>query len=273
MTDLPTFPHDAPADAAPWALATQTPVTPGRRRSAAEEARTLVASGNRAGLATLSPGGKPWASLVTYGVLGDGSPVLLVSTLAEHGRNLRRDARASVVVNEEPAGDPLDHGRVTLAGTAETVDGDERDAALEAHCAAVPGARVYAGFGDFSVWVLRVERVRWVGGFGRMDSATAEEYRAAEPDPTAPGAAGAITHLNSDHADALLDIARSLGGHPDATDADCTAIDRYGLELRVATPRGAGATRIGFASPASAADSLRAATVELARRARGHARV
>ena len=95
-------------------------------RTAAEEARTLVQHAALGGLATLSDDGSPWASLVTYGPLGDGSPVLLVSTYAEHGRNLVRDQRASLVVGEDTAGDPLDAGRVTLAGRCDAVRGDER---------------------------------------------------------------------------------------------------------------------------------------------------
>jgi hypothetical protein len=189
-----TFAHDAPPEAAPPVLRPLSPVEPAPRRSAAEEARTLVATCTRASMATLSAEGDPWASLVTYGALPDGSPVLLVSTLAEHGRNLHRDPRASLVVCEDRTGDPLDLGRVTLAGHAELPEGDLREAALEAHFGAVPSARLYAGFRDFDVWILRVARVRWVGGFGRMASATAEAYRAAEPDPTAPAAAHAIRH-------------------------------------------------------------------------------
>src|SRR5262249_27698083 len=81
-------------------------------------------------------------------------------------------------------------------------------------------------FSDFSLWVLRVERVRWVGGYGRMDSATAAAYARAEADPVAGHAAGAIAHLNADHADALLVIAQALGGHPDATRPSCTGLAR-----------------------------------------------
>jgi heme iron utilization protein len=111
--------------------------------------------------------------------------------------------------------------------------------------------------------------VRWVGGYGRMDSADADSYHAAEPDPVAAGAAYAIKHLNEDHAHNLLDMARALGGHPDATEATCSSIDRYGLNLNVQTPRGFTTTRIAFAEPASKPGDLRAATVELTRRARG----
>jgi heme iron utilization protein len=120
------------------------------------------------------------------------------------------------------------------------------------------------------LWIVRVERVRWVGGYGRMDSVDAASYRAALPDPVVRVALGAVRHLNADHADALLAMARALGGHPDATSATCTAIDRYGLDLEVDTPRGPGAARVAFAEPVDASVGLRAATVELARRARGN---
>jgi len=139
--------------------------------TAAQAARALVAAGDRAALATLSDAGDPWSSLVTYGLLDDGSPVLVVSDLAEHGRNLARDSRASMLVWEAGEGDPLALARVTLVGRATPCS--------EGDAARVPGAEAYAGFGDFRVWVLEVERVRWVGGFGRMQTVDAEDYRAA----------------------------------------------------------------------------------------------
>jgi len=254
-----------PAPAAPL-----TPVEPARRRSAAEEARTLVAGTTFAALATLSDDGSPWASQVTFVPLADGSPVLCVSTLAEHGRNLARDGRASLVIAEPgDGGDPLDRGRVTLAGVASRPDGELAEEARATYLAALAAANTYAGYGDFSFWVLRVERVRWVGGYGRMQSASAADYAAAQADPVAASAGFAVAHLNEDHADALLAMAQALGGHPDATNASCARADRYGLDLDVDTPRGWAIARVGFREPCSAPDGLRAATVELARRARG----
>ncbi len=267
VTAFPTD-HVAPAEVltGPAPLA---PVPPAPVRTPAEEARTLVAQGKMAALATSSEDGSPWASLVLYAALDDGTPVLCLSTLAEHGRNVVRDARASLVVGEPKVdGDPLDSGRVTLAGHLEVPEGDELEAARAAYKQASPASGLYGGFGDFTFYALRVERVRWVGGYGRMDSTGAGDYHAAEPDPVAPGAAYAISHLNEDHADALLEMARALGGHPDASEATCVRIDRYGLDLRVKGPRGIAETRIAFAETANAPGGLRAATVELARRAR-----
>ena len=244
------------------------------RPSAAEEARTIAAGTNVGTLASLTKTGDPWASFVTYGLL-DGAPVLCVSHLAEHGRNLAHDPRASLAVVAPTAvtstaeADPLASPRITLAGIVEHPVGDELEAARDAHIAAVAAAKYYIDYSDFAIWVLRVHRVRWVGGYGRMDSASAADYSAAEPDPLRTVAAGAIEHLNADHADALTEMGRALGGFPDTESAVCTGVDRYGLDLKVSTPRGAAYTRVGFGGPLASADELRAATVELVRRARG----
>lgn len=261
--------HGDPGDA-PSAPPPLVPTAPAPRRTPAEEARTLVAGTNVATLATLTAEGDPWASFVAFGTLGDGRPVLCVSTLAEHGRNLAADPRASLaIVQPDPPADPLASARVTLAGVARRPEGEEELAqARAAHLAGVPAARYYVDYTDFSLWILEVDRVRWVGGYGRMDSAAAEDYRATAPDPVAPAAGHAVAHLNEDHADALLLMARELGGHPDATAASCLAADRLGLDLRVETPRGRAVTRVAFAEAITAPDGLRAATVELTRRAR-----
>jgi heme iron utilization protein len=256
-------PGDAPSVPPPLG-----PIANAARPSAAEEARTIAASTNTGTLATLTADGDPWASFVTYGLHG-GAPVLCVSNLAEHGRNLIGDHRASLsVVAPATESDPLANGRITLAGVVESPSGDEHAAARQAHLDAVPAAKYYVDFSDFTLWVLRVHRVRWVGGYGRMDSATAQDYDAARPDRVKPAAAGAVDHLNADHATSLAAMARTLGGYPDTVAATCTGADRYGLDLRLITERGVAYTRVGYAAPIDSIDELRAATVELARRAR-----
>ncbi|CAJ1510402.1 HugZ family protein [[Mycobacterium] burgundiense] len=259
--------HGDPGDA-PSVPPPLTEVVNSVRPSAAEEARTIAASTNVGTLASLTATGDPWASFVTYGLL-DGAPVLCVSHMAEHGRNLAGDPRASIaIVAPSTEADPLANGRITLAGTVEEPTGAELAAARDAHVAAVPAAKYYIDYSDFTVWVLRVDRARWVGGYGRMDSATGPAYSAARPDPVAPHAAGAIAHLNADHADSLALLARTLGGFPDTDTALCTGADRYGLDLKVSTPRGVAYTRIGYSDPLDSADQMRTAAVELVGRAR-----
>jgi heme iron utilization protein len=256
-------PGDAPSIPPPL-----TAIANDVRPSAAEEARTIAASTNTGTLATLTADGGPWASMVTYGLLG-GAPVLCVSNLAEHGRNLTGDHRASIAVTAPATdADPLANARITLAGVVTRPVGAEFDAARQAHLDAVPAAKYYVDYSDFTLWVLRVERVRWVGGYGRMDSTTGDDYAAATPDPVTPAAAGAIAHLNADHADSLAEMARALGGYPDTVAAVCTGLDRYGLDLRVTCERGIAYTRIGYPEPLDSASQLRSAAVELTRLAR-----
>jgi putative heme iron utilization protein len=260
--------HGDPGDA-PSVPPPLTEVVNSVRPSAAEEARTIAASTNTGTLASLTSTGDPWASFITFGLTGDGAPVLCVSKMAEHGRNLVGDPRASIaVVAPTTEKDPLAGGRITLAGVVEPPTGGELDEARQAHLNAVPAAKYYIDYSDFTLWVLRVHRVRWVGGYGRMDSATAEAYAAAGPDPVTPVAAGAIAHLNADHAAALVAMAKTLGGYPDTVEATCTGVDRYGLDLRLSTERGLAYTRVGYAAPIDSVDELRSATVELTQRAR-----
>jgi heme iron utilization protein len=190
-----------------------------------------VAATNVAALATLTADGSPWASLITYGALDDGAPVLCLSRLAEHGRNLAADPRASLIitqVNRPP--DPLAAARVTLAGRVERPPSAASiTAARDAHLTAVPAATTYIDFSDFSLWILRIERVRWVGGYGRMDSASG----------------------------------------PQAT---CSGLDRRGIDLALDTPRGRAPARVSFSTTLTDIAQLRAATVELAQRARSAAR-
>lgn len=259
--------HGDPGDA-PSAPPPLAPIANPRRPTAAEEARTIAGCTNVGTLATLTAAGDPWASFLTYGLLG-GEPVLCVSRMAEHGRNLEHDPRASLaIVAPSTDPDPLASGRITLAGNVEQPTGDELTAARQAHLAAVAAARYYIDYSDFSLSVLRVRRVRWVGGYGRMDSAAGEDYLAASPDPVQPHARPAIDHLNADHADSLAAMARALGGFPDADAAQCTGVDRYGLDLKVTTCRGIAYTRVGFAKPVNTVAELRPAAVELVTQAR-----
>ena len=192
--------------------------------------------------------------------------------MAEHGRNLVTDPRASLAVNDPSApGDPLDRPRITLAGRCVQPQGDAAEAALRRPRRRDSRRAAIAGWDDFSVWVLEVRRVRWVGGFARMDTVSPEEYRAAVPDPTQPIAAKAVEHLNKSHAEGLLAIARELAGARGAVSAVCTGIDRYGIDLSCTGAGQAAAARVEVDEPLVKAADVRPATVELAARAGGAA--
>ncbi|MBI5311521.1 MAG: pyridoxamine 5'-phosphate oxidase family protein [Actinobacteria bacterium] len=262
-------PADSPANDYPTPLDPLVPVDEPLRPSGAEQARTILAGASVGTLASLTADGSPWASVVQYAVMHDGTPVLSVSTLALHGRNLQADQRASLAVAApvSEGRDPGDSGRVTVAGWVEEPEGEERERAEAAYYKAVPAAEIYNEFGDFNLWALRIERIRWVGGFGRMASAQPSAYAAAQPDPVADAASYAVRHMNEDHADALLAMARAFTGHTDAVAATALRADRYGLDLGVETPRGKTPARVNFLEPVVERDGLRKATVDLTKRA------
>ncbi|MBJ7459011.1 MAG: DUF2470 domain-containing protein [Thermoleophilaceae bacterium] len=263
-------PENSPANDYPMPIEPLVQIEQPPTATAAEQARTILANESVATLATLTEDGSPWASVVQYAVTADGTPVLSLSTLALHGRNLAADRRASLAVaGPVPAGhDPGDSGRVSVAGVVEVPEGDERAAAERAYFDAVPASEIYTAFGDFTLYVLRLRTVRWVGGFGRMASSSPSVYHEAEVDPTAGGADHAVRHMNEDHADSLLQMAHAFTGQTDATSATALRADRYGMDLGLETPRGKTPARVAFAEPVAESDGLRAAVVELAGRAR-----
>lgn len=218
--------------------------------SHAELARTLVASFTIGSLGTiaLDPPGFPFVSVVTYALDGQGRPILAISTLAEHTRNVEADPRASLMVAEQapPGTDPLAVARATLVGRLELLEpGPQRDAARERFLAAHPKA-FYVDFPDFRIYVLRVQAVRYVGGFGVMSWPDADEYLGAEPDPLREAAADVITHMNDDHADALVAYCKAFGGVLDTTGARMTGLDRHGFDVVAVTPSGEQPVRVAF---------------------------
>jgi putative heme iron utilization protein len=142
-------------------------ITPAADQATIDEARALLRSARKGALATLATvSGHPYASMVLVATEPDGSPLLLISRLAVHTRNLAADGRASVLIDGTPAGaDALAGARLTLVGTMQpSSTPTARDRFLARHA----GARLYADFPDFGTWSLTVERAHFIAGFGRI---------------------------------------------------------------------------------------------------------
>ena len=231
--------------------------------SHAERARTMVVQLGTGTLCTVAqePEGFPYGSFVTVAFEG-GNPVFLISKLAEHTKNLEGDQRASLLVAEAGAEDPLANGRVTLLGPCERIEG-EAGSARETFLAAHPKAAYYADYGDFSFFRLSVEAIRYIGGYGRMSWITKEEWLAAEPDPLTKVAAGIIGHMNDGHADALATYCKALSKATDTTSATMTGVDRYGFEMSASTGAGPRPIRLAFAEQVTTSDGARKALIAM----------
>jgi heme oxygenase (biliverdin-IX-beta and delta-forming) len=201
----------------------------------AERARTLMHIAPVATLCTTSQKHPDWpfGSIVTFGLDDKGNPSFLISTMAMHTKNILADPRASVFVMQ-PGGehDPLGAARLTVMGKVTKVPKSQDVAIRAQYLARHPQAGYWADFGDFSFYLMDTIDVYYVGGFGSMGWVTAEEYAAAKIDPLADAGPGIIDHLNTDHKDALLMLARA-SEHPEADEATLTAIDRLGFHLRL----------------------------------------
>lgn len=253
------------------ALGTDVP-----RASPADAARTLVALTTNGTLSTLatSPADYPFGSVVSFATDRAGAPLFVISELAEHTRNLRRDRRCSLLVTEGGDDDPLAIGRVTLLGTGTPVPDDEQAAATSLVVERVPTVGGYASFGDFSCWRLDVEAVRWVGGFGRMDWVDSASYRTGTVDRVLSGRRGVIDHMNGDHADAGVEMCQHAfdlqqsQARPTVVAATMEHVDRFGCDYAATTSDGLIHVRLGFDHPVSSIDEVRSAIVALVRAAR-----
>jgi putative heme iron utilization protein len=238
-------------------------MTPDKTFDARSAAKKLVREARSGALATLMPGsGDPYCSLVNVATTVGGAPVLLVSNLALHTKNILVDARASLMVDERKEGDPLEGARVMLMGHCVKDDDPATSAGyLRRH----PDAEMYAGFTDFSFYRMEVGRAHLVAGFGRIVDLKPQDVLTEVVDAKAlvEAEADAIAHMNADHADTCRLYATRLLGAGDG-DWRCVGIDPEGIELQ----NGRMALRLPFPRRIIAPGALRTTLKELAEVAR-----
>jgi putative heme iron utilization protein len=226
-------------------------------------AKKLLREGRSGALATLMPGsGDPYCSLVNVATAADGAPLLLISTLAVHTKNLINDARCSLMIDERKEGDPLEGGRIMLLGTAvKTDDPDARRRYLERQ----PEAEMYAGFADFAFYKMLLKGAHLVAGFGRIVDLKPEDVLTQVDDAPelVAGEPDILQHMNEDHADACRLYATKLLGAPDG-EWRCVGCDPEGLELQ----QGRTALRLAFPQRVRAPGVLRVMLKQLADEAR-----
>ncbi|MFQ5468249.1 MAG: HugZ family protein [Kiloniellaceae bacterium] len=231
-------------------------------RAPGAQARALLRRAERAGLGTVlaeSQGGGPYVSLVLTAFDYAAAPLLMLSDLADHAKNLAAEPRASLLI-DATAGwkDPLAGPRVSLVGRIAA----REDAGLQARFTARhPNAAIYADFTDFRLYGMAVERARLVAGFGKIHWIEARELLFDARDTAALAAAESaiLADMNDNHADAVQLIAQqNLGQSGDGW--RLVGVDPEGADLRAAD----GLARVDFARPVRSAEDARAALSRLA---------
>src|SRR5207247_6946365 len=155
--------------------------------------------------------GCPYGSVMPYGMDDRGRPIFRISTMAMHTQNLQADARASLLVTQDDSGgDPLGASRVTLVGNVRPLPEWEVAEARELYLARYANSKYWVDFEDFSFYRMDVVDVYYVGGFGVMGWVSASEYNRSQPDPLADSVAEIMQHMNTDHNDALVLLAKNF---------------------------------------------------------------
>src|SRR5580704_8963919 len=238
--------------------------------SFAERARTLMHSGRIGSLSTISrkQPGFPFGSLMPYGLDNQGRPIFLISTMAMHTQNLQADPRASLFVTEpDPSGDPLGSSRVTLIGSALRIPEPELADARAVYLTGYPDSKYWVDFEDFFFYSMDVIDVYYVGGFGVMGWVAASDYSEAKSDPLADHKREIIQHMNADHNDALILIAKRFAGI-EAQEAEMTSVDRLGFNVRLKTQDRVHGARIAFLREVTDPTQAREVFVEMVKQAR-----
>lgn len=240
--------------------------------------RHLMRSADRATLATTqradssagpSAAGCAYASLVLVAAAPDGAPLLLLSDLADHTRNLKADSRCSLLYDGTAGlADPLTGPRATVLGRIEVIARSDPGfkPLLGRFVRRHPSAAFYAGFGDFNLYRLVPETAHLVAGFGAIHWLNADAFAkpAADPAALAEAEADVVDHMNEDHGDAVALYANRLLGLS-GVGWRLTGVDVEGADLR----RGGETARLWFDKPAHDAEGARVELVRLVKRARG----
>lgn len=229
-------------------------------------ARSLLRRSRQGALATLmASSGDPYCSLVNVASHPDGSPILLISRLAVHTKNLLGDARISLMLDERAEGDPLEGARIMLAGRAEETAGSDLEIVRRRYLNAHPSAEAFVDFKDFSFFRIRPSGTHLVAGFGRIVDLKPEQFLTdiSEASALLQAEQGVIDHMNADHRDATnLYATRLLGAEP--ADWRCTGCDPDGIDLQA----GGKTLRLDFPERVTGPGELRRMLVKLAEGAR-----
>lgn len=197
--------------------------------STAREARQMLRAHRYGALCTLSHkfDGHPFGSITPYLVDHDGSLLMLISTLAEHTRNIQHDPRVSLITHNQNDPHIQTQGRVTVVGEASLVA--EREQTGKRYLRYFPEAQTYLEMHDFSFYRIAPIAIRHIGGFGKIHWVKAENY-AVSPYSLIEQEEDVIAHMNADHKDTMRCCCRHFHQH-EATDVEMLGIDCDGFDV------------------------------------------
>ena len=230
--------------------------------SNAREARQMLRAHRYGALCTLSKkfDGHPFGSITPYLADHDGSLLILISTLAEHTKNIQYDPRVSLITHSQDSPHIQTQGRVTVVGTAHLVA--DREQSGKRYLRYFPEAETYFAMHDFSFYRIVPQAIRYIGGFGKIHWVAADNYT-VQPYPLIEQEDDVIAHMNTDHRDTMRRYCRHFK-QVEALDAEMLGIDCDGFDVRA----DARVLRFDLAEEVLDAQQAREALVKMAQASR-----
>lgn len=201
--------------------------------------------------------GYPFGSIAPYVLDYDGQPVMLISDIAQHTRNIKQNNKVSLTIFDRYSNDPQAAGRLTWIGDAEPVNPDDAEISRR-YLRYFPSSESYFQAHDFSFYCIHLRRARFIGGFGQIFWVEAEEMRLRNPFRQAE--TGIVKHMNNDHQKALRHYCTELKG-VEVQAVAMTGIDSEGFDLLADNRK----LRIDFDSPISTVEEARATLAKLSK--------
>jgi heme iron utilization protein len=199
--------------------------------------------------------GYPFGSIAPYMLNYEGEPVMLISDIAQHTRNIKRNNRVSLTVFDQCADDPQASSRLTWIGDAGLIDSADKEV-QQRYLRYFPSAESYFATHDFAFYTISLRRARFIGGFGQIFWVEPEALLLKNPFRDTE--AGIVEHMNRDHKEALLHYCRALKG-VDAGDVTMSGIDSEGFDMLADRRK----VRMDFDSPINTVEEARAVLISL----------
>lgn len=210
-------------------------------------------------LSTLSKkfDGYPFGSITPYLVNHDGSLLILISTIAEHTKNIINDPRVSLITHNQRDSHIQTQGRVTVVGTAHLAE-DKAQAGIR-YLRYFPEAESYFSMHDFSFYRIVPVAIRYIGGFGKIHWVSTEDYLCPNY-ALAEQEDGVIAHMNSDHRDTMQRYCQYFHQYA-AQQVEMLGIDCDGFDVRADDQ----IQRFDFTEPVLDAQQARQALVAMSK--------
>ena len=225
------------------------------------EARALLLKNYQGILSTNSVemSGYPFGSVVPYCLDQTGNPIILISRIAQHTKNILVDPKVSLITIEQGVDDVQIGGRLTWIADVIILQDEESEVVADRYYQYFPQSRDFHKVHDFDFYRLELVRARYIAGFGKIHWIAPEKILLPNTF-SVDQEQGMLNHMNQDHVQAMKKYCATAKVEIGEHEPQLVGIDSEGFHLRVSER----IIRFCFNSPANTTEEIRARLVEMA---------